>query len=107
MMVLASVLNGSEGFAATKTAKSGGFGAKKVDPMAPHRLDNSLETMKLVEFINNAGGKCNEKAKIASVKNAMRGLVCTNDIKKGEVRGIMRPNQGFCLDTCHLPNTLP
>lgn len=84
MMVLASVLNGSEGFAATKTAKSGGFGAKKVDPMAPHRLDNSLETMKLVEFINNAGGKCNEKAKIASVKNAMRGLVCTKDIKKGE-----------------------
>ena len=94
LLVLSSLVMVSEGFSATKSPKAGGFGSKKVDPMSPHSLDNSKETLNLVEFINKNGGVCNRKAKIASVKNTMRGLVCTTSaIKKGEV-------------ICSLPSTI-
>ncbi|GMH68012.1 hypothetical protein TrRE_jg4673 [Triparma retinervis] len=94
LFVLSSLVMVSEGFSATKSPKAGGFGSKKVDPMSPHSLDNSKETLNLVEFINKNGGVCNRKAKIASVKNTMRGLVCTTSaIKKGEV-------------ICSLPSTI-
>jgi len=52
--------------------------------MSPHTLDTTQETLNLVNFINSNGGECNNKAKVASIKNTMRGLVCTSSIKKGE-----------------------
>ena len=63
-----------------------GFGGKREQGgLETVQVDKSQPVTDLISFVRENGGSCGKKAVIGTSKGSMRGLMCTEKIKEGEI----------------------